>query len=247
MVRSRLIHDAAASGSWNMSVDGALLETAAAGGDPCLRFYGWQPAALSLGYFQPFFQRAEHTDSSTLPVVRRSTGGGAIVHQHELTYSLAVPGKSRFAPGGVSIVAAVHEALVRALAQWQVDATLQDEYDRHRTAPEPFLCFQRRTAGDVLLSGDKICGSALRQRHKATLVHGSVLLAASAYAAELPGLNDLTVRPVAVEELAAVWIDEIATRLRFTFERDGLTEPELQHAQRLQSQRYSAAEWTQKR
>jgi len=247
MVPSRLILDAPASGSWNMAVDGAMLESVAAGSDPCLRFYGWKPATLSLGYFQATSQRNVHIGSASLPVVRRSTGGGAIVHEHELTYSLVVPAKTRFSPGGAQLVADIHEALIQALAQWNVAVTLVDPCTQRRSQDEPFLCFQRRASGDVILSDYKICGSALRQRHGATLVHGSVLVAKSRYASELPGINNLTARPVPVGELTAAWTQELGTKLEFTFERDRLSDSEVQRARQLESRRYAAAAWTLKR
>src|SRR5262249_35711609 len=72
-----------ADGATQVADDEALLESAAATGRPALRFYTWDPPTLSLGYFQPFADRLPG-----LPVVRRMTGGGAIVHHHELTYAL---------------------------------------------------------------------------------------------------------------------------------------------------------------
>src|SRR5438445_617792 len=82
----RLIHDLPGDGPWNMAVDEALLEDAARSGRPTLRFYGWAEPTLSLGYFQPYAQRASHPPSSRCAVVRRPTGGGAILHDAELTY-----------------------------------------------------------------------------------------------------------------------------------------------------------------
>src|SRR5437868_14536590 len=90
--RWRLLRDGAARGDWNMAVDEALLEAVLSGGLPTLRFYDWQPACLSLGYFQRFEVvdpagcRAQGVD-----IVRRPTGGRAIIHDRELTDSLSVP------------------------------------------------------------------------------------------------------------------------------------------------------------
>src|SRR5687767_6703039 len=91
MPTARLIIDPPAEGSWNMAVDEALLESAADSGEITLRFYEWSRATLSLGYFQSHAERSGHTASLACPMVRRSTGGGAIVHDQELTYSLVVP------------------------------------------------------------------------------------------------------------------------------------------------------------
>src|SRR5688500_9559950 len=87
----RVITDPPASGAWNMAVDEALLESAATGSVATLRFYEWHEPTLSLGYFQPAADREQHAASRACPLVRRASGGGAIVHDRELTYSLAWP------------------------------------------------------------------------------------------------------------------------------------------------------------
>ena len=88
---ARLILDEPSSGAWNMGVDEALREWAETAGGLGLRFYQWAPATLSLGYFQTHRSRALHAGSAQLPLVRRASGGGAIVHDRELTYSLVGP------------------------------------------------------------------------------------------------------------------------------------------------------------
>ena len=91
-IRCRLLIDAPERGVWNMAIDEALLESAA--DESCdlvtLRFYRWSEPTLSLGYFQSYEDRNSHEASRSLPVVRRSSGGGALVHDHEWTYSLAI-------------------------------------------------------------------------------------------------------------------------------------------------------------
>ena len=89
MAPFRLIIDSAGDGIWNMSVDEALLQSAAHESFvPTLRFYQWDKPTLSLGYFQQYEERSQHTSSNQCPVVRRSTGGGAILHHHELPIAL---------------------------------------------------------------------------------------------------------------------------------------------------------------
>src|SRR5690242_1143259 len=90
MKEIRLILDPPAPGSWNMAVDEALLETAADAGIATLRFYQWNEPTLSLGYFQAAAERNQHSMSSGCPLVRRASGGGAILHDRELTYSIAM-------------------------------------------------------------------------------------------------------------------------------------------------------------
>ncbi|HEY1784986.1 MAG TPA: lipoate--protein ligase family protein, partial [Pirellulales bacterium] len=84
----RLLVDAPASGAWNMAVDEALVDDAAERGTCWLRFYGWSEPTLSLGYFQGHAERLVHRPSRHCPLVRRASGGGAILHDAEITYCL---------------------------------------------------------------------------------------------------------------------------------------------------------------
>src|SRR4051812_32892006 len=86
----RLLPLESADGHTNMAADEVLLESAL-GGVASLRFYTWSAPTLSLGYFQHAAERAADANLSRLAWVRRSTGGAAIVHHHELTYALALP------------------------------------------------------------------------------------------------------------------------------------------------------------
>ena len=84
MDTGRLIIDSPAEGAWNMAVDEALLDSCSRTGMPTLRFYQWSKATLSLGYFQRHRDREQHVASRDCPLVRRSTGGRAIIHDQEL-------------------------------------------------------------------------------------------------------------------------------------------------------------------
>ena len=120
----RLLLDPPAPGAWNMSVDEALLETAAADGQCTLRLYRWQEPTLSLGYFQAYDDRRQHAASNRSGVVRRPSGGGAILHDREVTYSLAIPSRHPLSVRRLECYEAVHLALVDVLAQWGIEATL---------------------------------------------------------------------------------------------------------------------------
>jgi len=93
---ARVIFDSAGDGAWNMAVDQALLMSAEQDGMVTLRLYAWAQPTLSLGYFQKHADRQLHTASATCPLVRRRSGGGAILHDQELTYSLAIPSSHRW-------------------------------------------------------------------------------------------------------------------------------------------------------
>ena len=99
-----------------MSVDQALLETVEQSGQMTLRIYQWEPATISLGYFQAYDDRQQHEASSNCPVVRRKTGGGAIVHDNEITYSLCVPSSERWSSKNSELYDLVHNSLIELLA-----------------------------------------------------------------------------------------------------------------------------------
>lgn len=150
LTTARLILDPPAPGTWNMAVDEALLRTATASNQLTLRFYQWSEPTLSLGYFQRAADRNCHPASTTCPVVRRATGGGAILHDRELTYSLVVPRPNRHPRSPTGWYQVVHQALIETLASFAVPAFLCAETDP--AGEDRFLCFQRRARGDVLLS-----------------------------------------------------------------------------------------------
>jgi lipoate-protein ligase A len=246
MQRMGLIFDPPASGPWNMAVDETLLASAWRDGIATLRFYGWEPPTLSLGYFQFVADRKEHPTSRGCPMVRRWTGGGAIVHHHELTYCLTLPA-GRPWPAAKDLYAHVHQTLVATLAEWGVPAMLhRDLAPDCRTALEapargrqPFLCFLRRACSDVVLAGHKIAGSAQRRRRGAVLQHGSVLLARSPLAPELPGIAELTGLTIAPEELAQRWVRHLAAAFGVTVQPRELTPQEREEAAYWQAERFA--------
>src|SRR5438270_929564 len=121
-----------ADGPTQMAADEVLLEHSIATGRPALRFYTWDSPTLSLGYFQKFADRLRG-----LPVVRRQTGGGAIVHDHELTYAFSLP--TRHAQSGVNWTCRMHEIIRAALASHGVPAASGCGKGAGRGA---FLCFE---------------------------------------------------------------------------------------------------------
>jgi lipoate-protein ligase A len=254
-----------------MAVDEVLLQRAADGGAACWRFYAWSEPTLSLGYFQDYAARAEHAPSHACPVVRRLTGGGAILHDAEITYSIAVPANHPWAArrdrpaasAAERLYRIVHGCLVEALAELGVAARLcEGEGGEERG---PLLCFQRRAIGDVLLDlvqcraaaaapdvsagagAAKIAGSAQRRCQGAVLQHGSLLLRRSPAAPELPGLEDLLGRPFPAETVARHWLDQIERALGGRWAESSLTAEETADAAALVETRYTASAWTEKR
>jgi lipoate-protein ligase A len=229
-----------------MAVDEALLESAGRRGQPCLRFYQWSEPSLSLGYFQRVTDRGQHAASAHARLVRRATGGGAIVHHWELTYSYTVPARSRSQVETQRYYRVFHEAARRLLRERGVPAKLHPD-PGPTTGDEPFLCFFRRTAGDLVAGGHKLLGSAQRRSRDALLQHGSLLLKASALAPELPGALELGATLPDVRELAETWQRHVAHLLDVRFFSHGLTDEETDRAKFWAAAKFDDPTWTLRR
>lgn len=155
-----------------MAADLACLDEVAAGGPPVLRLYTWSPPALSLGRFQPETDvDAVRCAELGVEVVRRPTGGKALLHGADLTYAVA---RAR-PPGPEGHVDAVYRTiaagLVAGLAGLGVAATVGEE-----RGPAGPVCFAAAQGADLRVGDRKLCGSAQVQRGDAVLQHGSILL-----------------------------------------------------------------------
>jgi lipoate-protein ligase A len=176
----RLLDDPPLDGVANMARDEALL-TLVGGGEspPTLRLYQWSVPTISLGYFQKYADYlALPPPAGGLPVVRRPTGGGAILHDLELTYSLTLPmGHALLSGGPNALYELTHDAVMACLRELQLTPTRCGKSDDSGAARGPFFCFARRHCYDVLVGHDKIAGSAQRRTRHAVLQHGSIVLA----------------------------------------------------------------------
>lgn len=175
--RWRLLVDGAAGGPWNMGVDEALLATATAGGGPSLRFYGWRGPWLSLGYRQT--ASASHAvacRTAGVGVVRRVTGGRAVLHGQDLTYAIAAS-ETALPAGLTASYELVARALLAALLRIGVaaEATAEPRRGDFRE-PAAFDCFARAAGREICVGGRKLAGSAQRRAAGALLQHGSIRL-----------------------------------------------------------------------
>jgi lipoate-protein ligase A len=247
----RIIVDPPASGPWNMAVDEALLQTAATTGQATLRFYEWQEPTLSLGYFQSLDDRHQHPASENCPVVRRASGGGAILHDRELTYSLTIPEAGKPNSFARRLYEIGHQTLITALAEYGITAALFGDCSTVNTTTQnlapPFLCFQRRTCFDVVIGDAKIAGSAQRRRHGAVLQHGSILLARSLFAPELPGIHELAAANITAQDLAHRWAPHFAHSLQSPLIQGNISALEREQATRLAVRRFAAARRLERR
>ncbi len=249
-----------------MAVDETLLESALHRQVCTVRWYCWNPPTISLGYFQQMPSESSSADAlpplmtegsrrtiaqndemgelrfQSLPQVRRLSGGGAILHDQEWTYSVAVPAAHEFAPHPERLYLAVHEQLIDWINRRGVTARLRNEaFD---PAGEPFLCFGRGDPRDIVVGLHKIVGSAQRRRQRAILQHGSLLLRQSRYAPEFPGLLDLGMNPPpSIEEIRQLGLT-IGNILSTSVRIGSLTDEEHLRIQTLMESRYRLSEWT---
>jgi lipoate-protein ligase A len=156
----RLLDTGSGRGAYNMALDEALLETVASGGVPVLRFYAWSPPAVSIGYFQGLEEEVnlEACGRRGIDVVRRISGGGAVFHDAEITYSLIMPVRHPLA--GDSIMGSYERlcsGVTAGLGLLGIDAAF---------AP----------INDIVARGGKVSGNAQTRRQGCVLQHGTVLL-----------------------------------------------------------------------
>ncbi len=170
--RLRLIPTQSADGPTNMAVDEYMLALAQAG-DAIFRCYTWNPPTLSLGYFQTATERLREPAWRVLPWVRRTTGGGAILHGDDLTYALALPVQlaQKYRPADWHC--RLHRFMAELLGQQGVPVQVLGG-ERPQPKDLGYLCFAVPQPGDVLLDGQKIIGGAQRLKHGALLQHGSM-------------------------------------------------------------------------
>lgn len=177
----RLILDPPAPAGYNMAVDEAVVDSCRRGlSGPTLRLYGWDRPAISLGYFQRPDQTVDldRCREAGVAVVRRTTGGRAVYHRDEVTYSVAAPVPH---PAFPSTIRGTYDVIARALhAALDILGFPVERRDRtpervRRGAGSP-LCFAATSRHEITLEGKKVVGSAQRRWPTAFLQHGSILL-----------------------------------------------------------------------
>ena len=213
-----------------MAIDEMLLLSQDAGHSGVLRFYTWEEPALTAGYFQDIRRVAEIFDAMNkeLPVVRRLTGGGAVLHGQDLTFSLCLPTRNAFFPTDVkSSYLKINEA-VRAGLKRDYPAI---DYADCRTVPTGrkrganAVCFDSPACYDLLLNGRKILGSSQRR------MGGNLLHQASLF---------LNSDPTGLTQKIT---DGFKQDWKVSFEETALDPQELRHAQEIERSRYSSLDW----
>ena len=240
-----------------MARDEALLNAAARGAAPALRLYGWIPPTLSLGAHQPASDAdLEACRSRGIDLVRRPTGGGAVLHDRELTYAVAGRiGDPPFPSSVIAIYEGIASALLMGLAQLGIAAQASRGALRGRA---PADCFGAPSARELVVRGRKLAGSAQLRRRGAFLQHGSILLAldsellaalltpgrAGARPATPTSISELLGREASWDEVARAIVRGFGEALGADLEPGALTDEEAEEAERLRAWKYLDALWT---
>lgn len=271
----RIINSGSANAATNMGIDEAML-LAHSGGNvpPTLRFYGWQPAAISLGYFQRAMSEIdlERCQEQNIDVVRRLTGGRAVLHDVELTYSIVVKEDYPLIPPTITAsYRYFSNGLLAGLAALGIQANMTvpiGAYGQRKKQPASAACFDAPSHYEVTVEGRKLIGSAQVRKNGVILQHGSVLLQFSAEKfvdfLRLPSaekrsattemlrhratsIEEVLGRPVSWQEVYQPMPDAFASTLGIALEQGELTPEELQVSAELAATKYSQDSWNKLR
>lgn len=266
----RLLITPARQGTWNMAVDEAVLEAIANGDSlPTLRLYAWEPPCLSLGY-------AQHFSDVDLPrllergweVVRRPTGGRAVLHTDELTYSVIAPPEDPIVAGSLlESYNRIAAALVHAVQSLGLAVEIKEVIPGAHGHIHGAVCFEVPSAYEITVGGKKLIGSAQTRRREGVIQHGSLPLtgdlrritqalsfpdeAARERAAERLVQRAVTVesalgRPVAWETAAQAFVLGFETVLGLRLVQSELSASEQKRAEVLVREKYAHPSWMQR-
>jgi lipoate-protein ligase A len=255
-VRVRLLKTPPWPGSRNMAVDEAVLLHKI----PTLRLYGWRPACVSVGYFQNTKREVDIDACGRfgIDIVRRPTGGKAVLHEHELTYSM-VFAENRWGNTIIETYKTISRVFLAALRQLGLPVEIRPRGQTRTRSP---LCFQAVSHYELVLREKKIVGSAQCRRNGMFLQHGSILLdvdyrklfsclrfgAAASGASDLEafvtGINRERGVGLTADELGEIVAGCARSELDITLEESPLSEDEQRTAEQLDRDKYSTAAWT---
>jgi lipoate-protein ligase A len=237
MVPWRFLDGGWASGARQMAVDDALLTLCGrALCPPTLRLFGFRPACLSLGRFQPADQVPR---PSGLDLVRRPTGGGAVVHRGDICYSIVLPLSHPLAAAGIR---QSYQRLAHGLAVGLGALGLPPlaTATASLSSQGSGRCFEAIAAHELTLAGRKLVGSAQARRGGALLQQGSIRLAPEpAEAAQAASLQEALGRPVSWDELAEALVSGFVRAWAIEVRPGELTADEEELARRLERECYA--------
>ncbi len=256
----RLLPCQALRASENMAIDEAVFRLNRPEGlPPTLRFFGWNPPAVSLGYFQKTFQEinVDFCRREGIDIVRRPTGGKAVLHEHELTYSLvAAIDHPLFTADILETYRVISSCIVEALNRLGLTPEMVYEGRSAVGTPLEGYCFAAPSKYELLVDGRKICGSAQVRGGGAFLQHGSLLIdidpvrAAAAMGIEAASISSSTTtlreqlgRHMESDELASILRGAFEDTLGIRLAEAGLTETEEALKQELLAGKYATSRW----
>ncbi|MEH7111897.1 biotin/lipoate A/B protein ligase family protein [Neobacillus niacini] len=272
----RFIDSGNSSPAFNMALDEALLDWHSEGKiPPVIRFYGWEPASLSIGYFQKVEKEIdlEAVKAHGLGFVRRPTGGRGVLHDHELTYSVIVSEDHPEMPKTVTeAYRVISEGILKGFHQLGLEAYFAvPKTDEERSAlknPRSAVCFDAPSWYELVVEGRKVAGSAQTRQKGVILQHGAILLdldedklfslfkypnervkerMKSAFKNKAVAINDISPRRITLEEAKEAFYKGFAEGLNIELESYQLTEEELEYVNKIAKERYENDEWNFKR
>jgi lipoate-protein ligase A len=268
----RLIRTPPAPGPWNMAVDEAILEAIGRNEtQPTLRLYAWEPACLSLGYAQPISDvDAVQLEAHGWDIVRRATGGRAILHTDELTYSVTGSQEEpRLAGGVLESYRRLSWALLDALQKLGIpaEALPQPQISGSNGRPKEPVCFEVPSNYEITIHGKKLVGSAQARKKDGVLQHGTLPLygdltritqvlafpdeekrrtVADRLLARATNIETAIQRYVSWEEAADAFVTAFSETLNLHFIPAELTTTELTRADELVKEKYAHPSWTER-
>ncbi|MEW6624684.1 MAG: biotin/lipoate A/B protein ligase family protein [Bacillota bacterium] len=175
MLKWRILDTDYMDGFANMAVDEAILQQNIEGkSPPTIRFYRWNPPTVTLGYFQDYEKEMlpQVCSDMGIQIVRRLTGGRAILHQHELTYSVVANEKEQQVSGSIiESYLKISKALVKGLKYYGVEVEMAARPSKEKTSA---ACFDAPSWYEIVWQGRKLVGSAQTRRQGYLLQHGSI-------------------------------------------------------------------------
>ena len=265
----RLLITPPAHGAWNMALDEAILEHIGRGESiPTLRLYAWEPPCLSLGQAQPFAD----VDMARLKergweVVRRATGGRAILHTDELTYSVIAPNEEPRVAGTVlESYNRLAQALLLAVKELELPVEMKEGRVNNGSVPNP-VCFEVPSTYEITVDGKKLIGSAQARKKEGVLQHGSLpllgdlaricqALAFENEAARETASKRLLERATTVESAlgrqvsweaaAQAFVHAFEAQLGLSFVKGNLSESESKRTEELVKEKYDHPSWTER-
>ncbi|MEW9049659.1 MAG: biotin/lipoate A/B protein ligase family protein [Neobacillus sp.] len=272
----RFIDSGNCSPSFNMALDEALLDWHSEGKiPPVIRFYGWDPATLSVGYFQNVAKEIDMDAVKQLGLgfVRRPTGGRGVLHEHELTYSVIVSEEHPEMPKTVTeAYRVISEGILKGFHHLGLEAYFAvPNTDEDREAlknPRSAVCFDAPSWYELVVEGRKVAGSAQTRQKGVILQHGAILLdldedklfsvfkypservkerMQKAFKSKAVAINDISPKRITLDEAKEAFYKGFAEGLNIELESYQLTEEELAYVNKIAKERYETDEWNFKR